>query len=186
MAALPEAVRLTYEDSLCFPEDGRRHEVVNGEHVMTPAPNLRHQDVLGNLYWALKSHLRTEGTGRLLLAPCDVVLSDFDVVQPDLLFVAREHEAILTETHVEGAPDLVVEILSESTRKNDLVVKRKLYGRFGVREYWVIDPVVEAVAVYRLEAGELHKESELTAEAGDHLRTPLLPGLEVPLDSLFP
>lgn len=185
MAALPEPVRLTYEDYLTFPEDGRRHELFEGDYAVSPAPNLKHQRILGNLHWWIQSQLRETPLGTLWMAPCDVVLSPFTVVQPDLLFVSEARSAILTDTHIQGAPDLIVEILSSSTRKTDLVVKRKLYGRFAVQEYWVVDPVVETITVFHQQDGQLVKQRELSRENRDQLTTPLLPGLSVRLDSVF-
>ena len=182
---VPEHVKLTVEDFEQFPDDGRRHELIDGEHHVTPAPNTRHQIVLGNLHFALRSAVQKEELGQVFLAPYDVLLSDTDVVEPDLLFLSKERSDLLTEKNLRGAPDLVVEILSEGTRRMDEVVKRKLYERFGVREYWVVDPVVETVKVYRLEDDRYRRAAELSLEAGDRLTTPLLPGLELPLDEVF-
>lgn len=185
MAPVPQRLRLTYEDYLTFPEDGKRHEVLDGEHWMTPSPNRRHQIVLGNLLWAVKSYLRQQDVGEVYSAPFDVVLSEFDVVQPDLLFVSRERLGILARAAVRGAPDLVVEVLSESTRRRDLVVKRKLYARHGVAEYWVVDPELEGVTVFR-GAGVLAREAELSRGEGGALETPLLPGLSIPVAEICP
>ena len=184
-ALLPELAKLTYEDFCGFPADGKRHELVDGEHFMSPAPNLKHQVVIGSLFVALTSYLRGNSVGRAFVAPVDVVLSDFDVVEPDLVFVLRERFAILTEANVQGAPDLVVEVLSESTRRHDLVTKRRLYGRFGVREYWVIDPVIDTVLIFTLEGSTLERRAELELEAGSVLTSALLPGLKLPLAAIF-
>jgi Uma2 family endonuclease len=183
-------VRLTYEDYLEFPEDGNRHELVAGDHVVTPAPNIRHQRLVGELFARLRAFVKEQSLGELLVAPTDVVLSEHDVVQPDLLFVAREHLDRIGEAHVDGPPDLVVEIVSEATRRRDEVLKRHLYDRHGVGEYWLVDPVVEVVKVYRRGAGGRFEpsselSSELSLEGGDVLRSPLLPGLEIPLGQIF-
>ncbi|MGD2116496.1 MAG: Uma2 family endonuclease [Acidobacteriota bacterium] len=185
-------IKLTYEDYLEFPEDGSRHELVEGDHVVTPAPNMRHQIIQANLFRFVGSFVHDQGLGRVLSAPTDVVLSEHDVVQPDLLFVAREHLDRIGEAHLAGAPDLVVEILSEATRRRDEVLKRHLYERYGVGEYWLVDPVIEAVKVLRRsrqadqddDAG-FERLPELTAEAVDLLSSPLLPGLEIPLTEIF-
>lgn len=184
-ALLSETSKLTYEDFRGFPADGKRHELVDGEHFMSFSPPLRHQAVLGNLAAALDGQVRTSGLGRALLGPVDVVLSAFDVVEPDLVFVTTERLGILTEANIQGAPDLVVEVLSESTRRHDLVTKRRLYGRFGVEEYWVIDPVVDTVIVFTLAGTNLERQAELALEAGDRLTSTLLPGFELPLAALF-
>lgn len=185
MPSLSEPTKLTYDDYRLLPDDGRRHEVLDGEHRMTAAPNLRHQRISMVLSWALESHLREHPRGQVFAAPCDVVLSRFDVVQPDLVFVSRERSAILMEDRVHGAPDLVVEIVSESSRGTDLEVKRKLYGRFGAQEYWVIDPAAETAAVCRFRKGRLQWVKKLSPERGDALTTPLLPELRLPLSTLF-
>ena len=123
--------------------------------------------------------------GLLLYAPVDVVLSNIDVVEPDLVFISAARLAIVGETHVQGAPDLVVEILSPSTRRRDEITKRHLYEQHGVPEYWVVDPELDAIKVYRLGEGGYRREAELTLEAGDELTSPAFPGLRVPLGEIF-
>lgn len=185
MAVYPLTARLTYEDYCAWPEDGRRHEIVDGEHYVRPSPKRKHQAVSVALTALLHSFARQNRLGQVFAAPFDVLFSDVDVVQPDLVFVAAGNAEIVTEDNIQGAPDLVVEILSESSRKYDLVTKRKLYERFGVREFWVLDPLLETATVYRLEDGAFRRLPELSAEAEDTLSTPLLPGLVLPLTSLF-
>jgi Uma2 family endonuclease len=179
------AIRLTYADYLGFPDDGRRHELVDGEHVVTPAPNLRHQRISGRLFESMSACARTSQLGEVFYAPVDVVLSDHDVVQPDLLYVSNDRGHILGEA-IAGAPDLVVEILSASTARIDEVTKLGLYDRFDVREYWVVAPGVESVKVYRRMAdGCFALAAELTAGRDDRLATPLLPGFSIALRDLF-
>jgi Uma2 family endonuclease len=178
-------LKLTYGDYLHLPEDGKRHELIDGDHYVTPSPTPRHQLVLANLGGILYAYLREHPLGRIYPAPLDVVLSDSDVVQPDLLFLAGERGDLVTERNLQGAPDLVIEVLSESTRRTDEITKRHLYERHGVREYWVIDPVLETVKIYRLTGEGFRREAELSTEAHDRLSTPLLPGLSVPLDEIF-
>ena len=127
----------------------------------------------------------TNRLGRLYFSPFDVVLSDEDVVQPDLVFVSQRAVHDRQDRGAVGAPDLVIEILSESTRKTDETVKRKLYEWAGVLEYWVVDPVLETVKVYRLAGGVYERVAELSVEAGDRLETPLLPGLTIALAQIF-
>jgi Uma2 family endonuclease len=178
-------LKLTYEDYLHLPEDGKRHELIDGDHCVTPSPTPRHQLVLANLVGMLHAYLREHPLGRIYPAPLDVVLSDTDVVQPDLLFLAGGRQDLVTEKNLRGAPDFVVEVLSDSTRRTDEITKRHLYERHGVREYWIIDPVLETVKVYRLTEDGFRREAELSTEAGDRLTTPLLPGLSVALDEIF-
>jgi Uma2 family endonuclease len=178
-------LRFTYEDYLLFPDDGRRHELIGGEHYVTPAPFRKHQRISSHLQRYLGPFIYDNGLGFLYTAPCDVVLSDEDVVQPDLIFVSNQRSFIEKDEGIVGAPDLVIEILSESTRKTDETIKRKLYEWAGVLEYWIADPVLETVKVYRLNGGVYERVAELSVEAGDRLETPLLPGLAIALNQTF-
>ena len=184
----PETTRrLTYDDFVLFPDDGRRHELIDGEHYVTPSPNLRHQELLGRLYLDIALYLRQHpGTGRTFMAPLDVLFTKWDVVEPDLLFVAGDQIDILTEMNVQGPPALVVEILSRGTRKRDLQTKRRLFDRGGVREYWAVDPTLDLVTVFvRQDDGRFPRTAELSRERADVLTTGLLPGLSIPLSELF-
>ena len=185
--AAPADTRFTYDDFVLFPDDGKRHEIIDGEHYVTPSPNVRHQVLVGRLGFEIELYLRANpGTGHVFLSPLDVVLSHWDVVEPDVLFVAEDQPDILTEKNIQGAPALVVEVLSKSTRKRDAQIKRRLFERTGVREYWLVDPELDAVQVFRPSPeGKLARVVELTAEDGDVLTTPLLPGCQIALRELF-
>jgi Uma2 family endonuclease len=179
-------VKLTYDDFVLFPDDGKRHELIDGEHYVTPSPNMRHQRISGDLHGFLWTYLEAHRVGQLFSAPFDVVFSHFDVVEPDLLYMSNETAArVLTPQNVRGTPDLVVEIGSPGTRKRDETIKRRLYERSGVSEYWVVDPDVDVVRVFRDEAGRFGQAVELSLESGDMLTTPLLPGFELALTRLF-
>ena len=175
----------TYEDYLLFPEDGKRHEIIEGEHYVSPSPITQHQRILGRLFAALNNFLQQHPLGEVFIAPMDVVLSDLDIVQPDLLFIASSNAGIITEKNMQGPPNMVIEILSESTRKTDEVVKRKLYARYGVQEYWVVDPELETVKVYRMTGTNYLRVSELSREAGESLTTPILPDFVIGLAQIF-
>lgn len=182
----PARVKLTYDDFLLFPDDGRRHELIDGEHYVTPSPNTRHQAVLGNLHFLIRSWLERHPVGRVFFAPFDVVFTRFDVVEPDLLYMSKARAAaILTELHVTGAPEIVVEIASRRTRTRDETIKRRLYEKAGVSEYWIVDPVLEAVRVYRSQNGRFGAPVELRAQAGDVLTSPHLEVLELPVVQVF-
>ena len=186
MTVTSDRVELTYEDYLHFPEDGNRHELMGGDHFVTPAPNTRHQRIVRRLFRHLDRFVAEGDLGEVFVAPYDVVLSETDVVQPDLLFVARKHRDRIGEPHLEGAPDLAVEVVSEATRGRDEVTKRHLYERHGVTEYWVVDPVVETVKVFRTgEEGRYVREAELAAEREGLLVSSLLPGLKISLIEIF-
>jgi len=179
-------VKLTYDDFLLFPDDGQRHELIDGEHYVTPSPILRHQRISGDLYFLLRSFLESHPIGQVFYAPLDVVFSHFDVVVPDLLYISKERAGdVLTRVHVSGSPDLVIEIGSPGTRKRDETIKRRLYERSGVREYWIVDPELDVIRVYRREGDTFARAIELSLEADDVLTTPLLPGLERPLRAVF-
>jgi Uma2 family endonuclease len=179
-------VKLTYDDFVHFPDDGKRHELIDGEHHVTAAPNTKHQRVVTRLTGLLWPFVQSRRLGEVFVAPFDVVFSDTDVVEPDLLFVAKAREAdVLTDAHARGAPDLVVEIGSPSTRKRDETIKRRLYERYGVAEYWVVDPELDEVKVYRLVDGRYTRCAELSLERADVLTSPLFPGLELPLADIF-
>jgi len=179
-------VKLTYDDLVHFPDDGKRHELIDGEHYVAPSPNTRHQRVVLNLTSLLWIFLRQNRIGEVFGSPLDVIFSDFDVVEPDLLFVSKERGAVVTEKNIRGAPDLAVEVGSPATRRRDEKTKLQLYERFGVSEYWVVDPDLDVIKVYRLVEGRYQRAAELTLEAHDVLTTPLLPGLQLPLQDIFP
>ena len=179
-------LKLTYDDFVLFPDDGKRHELIDGEHYVTPSPNIRHQAILWNLTGMIAPYLKAHSVGRAFYAPLDVVFSDFDVVEPDLLFVSKaRQDEILTPKHLRGAPDLVVEVVSPSTRQRDETLKRRLYERFGVSEYWTIDPRGDTIAVDRYQNGQYVRVAHLSRAKGDTLTTTLLPGLEMPLAEIF-
>ncbi len=180
-------VRLTYDDFLLFPDDGKRHELIDGEHYVTASPNTKHQRIVGRLFGAIWDYLKAHPIGEAFLAPFDVVFSHFDVVEPDLLYITNERmEQILTAQHVKGSPNLVIEVASPSTRSRDETIKRRLYERAGVVEYWVVDPDVEVVRVYRRDDERFARPVELSLEARDVLTTTLFPGFELPLAKIFP
>ncbi|MDP3720488.1 MAG: Uma2 family endonuclease [Acidobacteriota bacterium] len=187
MPTTERETRLTYDDFVRFPDDGLRHELIDGVHYVTPSPATRHQQLSGRLHLAIGIYLEAHPeAGHVFYAPFDVIFSRWDVVEPDLLFIAADQLEILTHANVQGAPALVVEILSPGTRKRDLGIKRALFERGGVREYWVVDSKAEDVAIYRRDAASrLVPLGSLKAVDGSVLATPLLPGFELPLAKLF-
>ncbi|MFL6292570.1 MAG: Uma2 family endonuclease, partial [Thermoanaerobaculia bacterium] len=166
--------KLTYEDYVRFPDDGRRHEILDGQHYVTAVPFPWHQVILGQLYLWIRASLGQNRVGRVLFAPVDVLLSRHDIVRPDLLFISNERLTVLKEKNVQGAPDLVIEVFSTSTRRIAEGLKLERYELLDVREYWTVDLSRSVVRVYRRSGDRLRKEAELTAAAGDRLTTPLL------------
>ena len=170
-----------------FPDDGLRHEIIDGVHYVTPSPTRRHQRVSRRLSSALDSYLSGHpSAGEMFYAPFDVVMSNWDVVEPDLLVIAGDQQDILTEKNVQGAPALVIEILSPGTRRRDEQIKRRLFERTGVREYWLVDPLRNRITVYRRAAGgSFPKVAELAAADRAVLTTPILPDFRLELEPLF-
>jgi len=180
--SVPQSLRFTYEDYVLLPED-RRHEVIDGELYLTPAPTPYHQLVKQRIERLLLEHVEGRALGQILDAPCDVVLSRFDVLQPDIFFVSSSRLAIIGEKFITGAPDLVVEVLSPGTRRRDRISKAKRYARFGVREMWIADPDRKTIEVF-VNTGDGFRREALYD--GDRvLRSPLLPGLEIPIARVF-
>ncbi|HVT57085.1 MAG TPA: Uma2 family endonuclease [Thermoanaerobaculia bacterium] len=185
MTTRSPAPKLTYDDLLRLPEDRLRHELIDGEHFMSPSPTLQHQRIVLNLGRILSTFVLARRLGEVFVAPLDVLFSNVDVVEPDVLYVASEGADRLQERFIAGAPDLVVEVLSKSTRGLDKIKKRRLYERGGVREYWIVDPTTETVEIYRAAGGSFTRQAPLSLAAGDTLETPLLAGLQIPLHEVF-
>jgi Uma2 family endonuclease len=178
--------KLTYEDFLHFPDDGRRHELIDGKHYVTPAPTTRHERLGIRLILALGNYLERHPIGELFGMRFDCVMSLFDIVEPDLAVIVNDQAQIITKQNIQGAPALVVEIASPSTKRRDRRQKRDLYANTGVREYWIVDPDANSVTVFRrTPEGRLPTAGTLYGEAGDTLTTPLLPGFELTLSHYF-
>ena len=175
-------VELTYEDYAKTPDDVR-YELIGGELTPMPSPKWLHQLLLTRLLMPLYVFTHDRGLGEVVPAPMDVVLSDTDVVQPDVIFVSNERAHIITEDNIRGAPDLLVEILSPSTSERDRTVKRDLYARHGVREYWLVDPHAKSVTALMLVENRFAL-SGVYGE-GQTLTSPTLEGFSLDLDELF-
>ncbi len=145
--------RLTYEDYLQFPEDGRRHELIAGDHHLSAAPFVPHQRVARNLLVELHRHIGETGLGEVLPAPVAVALGPSDVVEPDLVVILEHNRSLIGRERIAGAPDLVAEILSPSTACRDRGLKLDLYQKWGVNEYWIVDPERRVVQQYLLVDG---------------------------------
>ena len=184
-AAVPghSSTKLTYGDYVLFPNDGLRHEIIEGEHYVTPAPTMRHQRICGKLFHLIQTYLDTHPIGEIFVAPFDVLLSEFNIFEPDLAYLSTKRSHLVTEKNVQGSPDLVVEILSTGTRRRDQHLKRDVYERTGVGEYWLVDPADNAILVYRRAGAEFADPRRFSK--GDILDTPLLPELELPVDKIL-
>ncbi len=144
--------RLTYEDYIHFPDDGRIHELIDGDHYLSPAPGTRHQRISRHIQFQLYEQLEKPGLAEVFNAPTDYHLSQIDVVQPDIAVIDAERRHIISPKKVNAAPELVIEILSESTSSRDKSLKRDLYQRSGVPEYWIVDPEANTVEAFYLDA----------------------------------
>jgi Uma2 family endonuclease len=175
-------VKFTYHDYLSLSSE-KRYELVEGELYVVPAPAVYHQRISGRLFVALSLFVKDNDLGEVLAAPCDVVLSKEDVVQPDILFVAKDREGIIEAANVQGPPDLIVEILSPETKSRDMDIKRKLYAKSGVREYWIIDPLAKTLEVLTWSRTGYRRSATYprTAQAFSQL----FPGLNLPLSEIF-
>lgn len=175
-------VKFTYEDYKLLPED-KRYEILEGDLVVVPAPNEYHQRISRELEFKLWSFIRESKLGSLYYAPFDVILSDENVLQPDILFISKEHSSIITKDNVRGAPDLVIEIISPATRNRDREIKGKIYAKYGVKEYWLINPEEQSIEVMTwneegFKAIGLYKR-------GQKLQSALLSGLSLDLQEVF-
>ena len=146
-------VRLTYEDYAALPDDGRRYELHEGELSVTPSPGTRHQATLLNLAVILHGHVRTAALGEVFLAPLDCILAQTTIVQPDIVFVDAARRSVISERGIEGAPTLVVEVMSPSTGAIDRRRKLQLYARYDVPYYWIVDPPARTIEAYALARG---------------------------------
>ena len=178
--------RWTYAEFARLPsEGGVRNEILAGELFVTPAPALRHQRVVTKLATLLAQFVHDHTSGEVFVGPVDVLFGEGDYVEPDLVFVARGREALLTDRGIEGPPDLVVEVLSPATEARDRGTKLRRYRHFGVGEYWIVDPDARTVEIWKLAAGA---EEPLVVGGEDHIRwTPLAGGdtLEAPIERVF-
>jgi Uma2 family endonuclease len=183
MVVRPHAPPLTVEEYKNLPETGPRYQLIEGDLYMAPAPNRFHQDISRNLQGALDRYLERNPIGILYDAPFDVYLTETDVFQPDLIVVLNVNRSILTDAGAEGPPDFVVEILSPKTRNLDLVNKKRVYARLGVKELWIIDPEPGTIAVHRFEQDPVEPVNVLYP--ADTIDTPLLPGFGMKVSEIF-
>ena len=177
------ASRVSYADLAQWPDDGRRYELYDGEVVVVPAPSLRHQRVVSSLGDTLRAFARRSG-GEAHAAPLDVVASLFDVVQPDAVYFGPETRRLLKADEPNRVPpDLAIEVLSPSTELIDRGRKMQLLARFGVPEYWLVDPYERTVEVFRLADGAYRLAQR--ASEGDVVRAATLAGLQFPCAQIF-
>jgi len=172
---------LTFEYLLETPEDGNRYEILDGELIVSPAPSKLHQEILARLHLLVAGHVLAHNLGKVYFAPVDVRLFPHDIVQPDLLFIRADRLDIYRDNPVEGPPDLVVEVISPSSRVRDTVRKARVYAAAGVLEYWLPDPAEHGFLLRVLHDGRY----EEIAPEGGCLRSTVLPDLVLNIEELF-
>jgi Uma2 family endonuclease len=173
----------TYEDYAALPDDGRRYEIVNGVLVMAPAPTPEHQDIVGEIYVALRAYVKLAGLGRVFMGPLDVQLSPENTFQPDLVVLLNAHLERVAEKKISGAPDLAIEIASPSTAAYDRLTKYEKYAQAGITEYWIAKPVTRTVEVLVLERGEYRSLGVFSGQ--QTLPSRVVPGLPVMVEQFF-
>ena len=177
------AVKFTYEEYRTLPENGRQYQVIDGDLIMSPAPKTWHQKVLLRILFALMDFLRSRRCGEVFCAPLDLILSEENVVQPDIVYISNERRGIIFRDGLRGTPDLCVEILSPSNRDLDLNAKRLLYAKYGLPELWIVDPDANTLMLYRLQ--EDCQAPLKVLGANDTLTSPSLPGFSLALSAVF-
>jgi Uma2 family endonuclease len=184
-ASLPTQGEWTYEDYRRLPDDGWRYEVLRGELHMTPAPSAKHQAAVRNLAFLFMLFLRERPLGKIYFAPIDVILPGglATPVQPDLVFLSQEHAHLVGEQLIEGAPDLIAEVLSPSNWLDDRRIKFEIYAKAGVREYWIADPRDHTVEVYALRNSSYELLGRFVD--GDPIRSEILAGFAPAVDEIF-
>jgi Uma2 family endonuclease len=173
----------TYQDYLDLPDDGNKYEIIEGELIMSPAPFTIHQIVKGNLYFEMRKFIVDKKIGTIFDAPTDVVLSETNIVQPDILFILKDNSYIITDANIKGVPDLVVEVISPSTGYYDLTSKKDIYEKFGVREYWIVDPKKQRIEIYENTGQKF--ELNQRAEKEGKITSQVLKGLQLSLKKIF-
>ena len=183
MAAVLEkqARRWTYEEYYKL-DDDQRYEIIDGNLLMAPAPDMWHQEWSRELTLLIATHVKRQKLGKVFVAPFDVVLDPENTVQPDLIFISSANLGIIQHRAIFGTPDLLVELISPSSVRRDRYDKKELYAHFGVKEYWIGDPANKALEILTLKNGryELHG----CAEVKGQLTSLVLSGLEFDLTEI--
>ncbi|HDL18575.1 MAG TPA: Uma2 family endonuclease [Bacteroidetes bacterium] len=173
----------TYRDYLDLPDDRNRYEILEGELIMGPAPITIHQRISRKIEIQLAYFVEKHNLGEIFDAPFDVIFGETNVIQPDLLFISNENKKILTEKNIQGAPDLIIEILSPATAYYDLIEKKEIYEKFGVQEYWIVDPKRQWIEIYTLtdRKYQLFQRQEIKGK----IHSKILAGFELSLENIF-
>ncbi|MBI4443603.1 MAG: Uma2 family endonuclease [Acidobacteria bacterium] len=174
---------MTYDLYCLLPDDGKQYEVIDGELFITPAPKPRHQKIVLRLAKELSDFVMKNSLGEVFVAPVDVILDQYTVLEPDVLFIRQHRLEIVKEEAIEGAPDLVVEVLSPSTFYKDLRKKMTAYSQFGVQEYWIADSETQTIEIYTRRDDKLQLAQKFSS--GETVASALLPGLRLAVKDVF-
>jgi len=184
MGEMPTRVVLTYRDYEALPADGRRYELHDGELLVTAAPGLPHQRVVGRLFALLRQHVETHGLGEVFVSPLDCILSETTVVQPDIVYLAAAQSSLASTRGIEGPPALAIEVVSRSTAQLDRGAKLQLYARHGISHYWIVDPEARTMEAYVLTESAFRAAARLSG--ADRGSLPPFPSLTIALSTLWP
>ena len=179
---------LTYQEyrEMEFDEDDNfQYELLNGILVRKSSPTIQHQRISGNIYFRMRLFVEEKQAGEVFTAPLDVVLDEHNAPQPDVFYVSKDKKYILDEQEqvIIGTPDIIVEVLSPGTGKHDRILKKKIYERSGVPEYWIVDPLYRSVEIFKLKDGR-YELLDYLEESGT-VKSDVLKGFELPLDKIF-
>ncbi|MCB1180254.1 MAG: Uma2 family endonuclease [Leptospiraceae bacterium] len=176
--------KLSYSEyAKMTPPDSGQYQLISGELVEMTSPNTKHQSIILNIVFYLQSYLRKSNIGKLFISPMDVIFQDGDVYQPDIFFISDQNKNIIEETKINGIPDFIVEVLSPSNAYYDLIVKKKVYEKCGVKEYWIIDPIQNTLDLFVLQNQKFQHKIQI--ENKGKIPSEIFPDLELELESLF-
>lgn len=177
-----EIKKYTYKDYADL-QEGAPYQLIEGELVMSPSPTVYHQQILGNVFSILRNIARKNNLGLVLPAPMDVYFDEHETYQPDIIFVSKERKNIIGEKKINGAPDLVIEILSEASAYYDLKHKKNIYEKYGVKEYWIADPMDKSIEVFENKNGtfNLYHKSKIKGI----VKSKIFKKAEVNLENIF-
>ena len=181
---LPEGpIRLTYDEYVELPEDGKIYEIIGGALHVNSVPNTRHQKISRKIQFQMMTQLEDKGLGEVFNAPTDLFLDKENIVQPDLIYISRERIEIIEHKYIKGIHDLVIEILSPGSRRRDILIKSSLYAGFGVPGYWLVDPDIDRIEAFCLEGKAYRPEAVFNGK--DTLTYSRLPGFSMDLGVIF-
>ena len=182
MTSITDRKKITYADYLKI-DDNNRYEIFNGELLMVPAPSTDHQAISRNIGSLIWSFVKQKVIGKVFNAPVDVVFDDDEVFQPDIVFIKSENQHIIRKSAIKGIPDLIVEIVSPSSAFYDMVEKKEVYGKYGVKEYWLVFPDEKVIEIFTLEKGG-YREFCKSKKKGT-VKSNVLEGLEIDSKDVF-